>query len=176
MKKNTLYKFLFLALVLIISSCKKDAASTDNNSYIKFNLNGKSITYKALGELGPDNFDATKTDLVINGNSDDSKNNFSLSVQVDGPKLSTGIYSSDQYFITADYMLTVDPSTIKDYGIDDAIGKDPSKYTVNITSITSTQIKGTFTGNYLYDSFNSDDPDGGIVYITNGEFQVKRIN
>ncbi|HEY5371912.1 MAG TPA: hypothetical protein VIJ75_23260 [Hanamia sp.] len=48
-------------------------------------------------------------------------------------------------------------------------------YIVTITSITPTQIKGTFTGNYLYDDSNSDDPDGGIVNITEGEFQVKRV-
>ena len=68
-----------------------------------------------------------------------------------------------------------DPSTAKYYGINDAIDNDPSKYTVNITSITPTQIKGTFTGNYLYSTSNSYDPDGGIVHITEGEFQVKRV-
>ncbi len=74
-----------------------------------------------------------------------------------------------------DYLLNPDPSTAKYYDITDAPDKDPSKYIVNITSITPTQIKGTFTGNYLYDNFSSDDPDGGIVNITEGSFQVKRV-
>lgn len=64
---------------------------------------------------------------------------------------------------------------MKYYEIDDALGLAPSKYTVNITSITPTQIKGTFEGNYLYDNFSSGDTDGGIAYITEGQFQLKRI-
>jgi hypothetical protein len=44
----------------------------------------------------------------------------------------------------------------------------PSRYIVDITSITTSEILGNFTGNYLYSSFNDTDPDGGIVYITEG--------
>ena len=179
MKKNVLSKLLLLLLVLGIASCKKDSTTSPatSDSYVKFNVNGNWVTYKGLGELGPDLDDATKTDLVISGNSDDNKNNFSISVQVDGSNLNTGSYSSDQYpqsFVTVDYMISPDASTIKDYDIDDALGNEPSKYIVTLTSVSSTQIKGTFSGNYLYDSFNSDDADKGIVQITEGTFQLKR--
>jgi hypothetical protein len=71
--------------------------------------------------------------------------------------------------------LNPDPNTIKDYEAEDAANNAPSKFVISITSITSTQIKGTFTGNYLYDDFSSSDPDGGVVPVTEGEFQVKRI-
>ncbi|HET7116604.1 MAG TPA: hypothetical protein VFI29_08945 [Hanamia sp.] len=179
MKKNTIRNLVFLVFVIIVASCKKDATSSDNDSYVKFKLNGNWVTYKGLGELGPDLGDASKTDLGVNGYSDDKKSSFSISIQIDGSDFKTGTYSSDQYlqyYMIVDFTSNPDPSTAKYYEISDAIDNNPSKYIVNITSITPTQIKGTFTGNYLYDSFHDDnDPDGGIVYITEGQFQVKRV-
>lgn len=178
MKRNTPCQFLFLLLIIVFASCKKDSSPSNNDSYIKFKLNGNWVTYKALGELGPDLGDATKTDIGIDGYSDDKKNGFSISIQIDGSDFKTGTYSSDQYpeyYMIVDYLLNPDPSTAKYYDITDAPSKDPSKYIVTITSITPTQIKGTFTGNYLYDDSNSTDPDGGIMNITEGEFQVKRV-
>lgn len=178
MKRNTLSKLLLLLLIVVAASCKKDSTPSDNDSYVKFKLNGSSVTYKGLGELGPDLGDASKTDLGVNGYSNDKKSSFSISIQIDGSDFKPGTYSSDQYpqyYMIVDFLLTPDPSTAKYYDITDALDKDPSKYIVTITSITPTQIKGTFTGNYLYDDSNSDDPDGGIVNITEGEFQVKRV-
>ena len=178
MKPNTFVKILFLLLIIVAASCKKDSTSSNNDSYVKFKLNGNWVTYKGLGELGPDLGDTSKTDLGVDGYSDDKKSTFSISIQIDGSDLKTGTYSSDQYqqyYMIVDYLLNPDPSTAKYYDITDAPNKDPSKYIVTITSITPTQIKGTFTGNYLYDNFSSDDPDGGIVNITEGSFQVKRV-
>ena len=39
--------------------------------------------------------------------------------------------------------------------IEDASGRPGSKYTITVTSITDTELRRTFTGNYLYN--NSDD-------------------
>lgn len=141
-------------------------------------MNGNWVTLAGLGELGPDLGDASLTDLGVNGYSEDGKNTFSISVQVSGPNFNPGTYSSDkypEYYMIVDYSENPDINTIRWYEIEDASNQPPSKYTVNITSITPTQIKGNFTGNYLYDNSLSTDPDGGIVYITEGEFQVKRV-
>ena len=166
-----------MAFILLFASCKKD--STDSNSsYVKFKKNGEWITYKALGELGPDLGDATLTDLGVTGYSDDKKNGFDITIQVKGTAFNTGSYSSDNYpdvYMPISYSENPDASTVKYYDIEDALNMPPSKYVVNISSITSTTITGTFTGNYLYDSFSADDADGGIVKITEGEFQVKRV-
>lgn len=178
MKIKFFHRLLLLSLVFVAFSCKKDSNSTSSgsDSYVKIKMNGNWITYKGLGELGPDLDDNTKIDLTISGASTDNKDNFSISIQLDGNNFPTGTYSSDetQYWMPIDFM-TDTGSSLKDYDISDAMGMDPSKYTVNITSITSSEIKGTFTGNYLFSSFNDTDPDGGIVYITEGEFKVKRI-
>ncbi len=63
-------------------------------------------------------------------------------------------------------------SSFSNYDISDAPGMLPSKYIFNITSITTTDITGTFTGNYLYDSFGS---SASTLDITEGEFNVKRV-
>ena len=141
-------------------------------------MNGNWVTFKGMGELGPDLGDNTKTDLGVTGNSTDGKQMFDIAIQLDGTSFPQGQYDSEvytPYYVTVDFMLMPTSTDIKHYQIEDALNREPSKYIVNITSITSTEIKGTFTGNYLYSSFDSDDPDGGIVQITEGEFKVKRI-
>lgn len=176
MKMKFFHYLLFVSLAFVSFSCKKDSNSTNSDSYVKIKKNGNWITYKGLGELGPDLGDNTKIDLGISGASADNKDNFDISIQLDGNNFPTGTYSSDQtqYWMPIDF-ITGDGSTLKAYDISDADGMDPSKYIVNITSITSTQIVGNFTGNYLYSSINNTDPDGGIVYITEDEFKVKRV-
>ena len=70
-------------------------------------------------------------------------------------------------------MVTFDGSTVHHFANEDKNSLAPSKFTINITSITAEVIKGTITGNYLYDSFGSGGSD--IMLVTNGEFRVKRI-
>ncbi len=122
MKKFTFPSLLFIAFILLFTSCKKD--STDSNSsYVKFKKNGEWITYKAVGELGPDLGDASLTDLGVTGYSDDQKNSFDITIQIDGTAFNTGTYSSDQYpdvYMLIDYSENPDASTIKYYEIDDA--------------------------------------------------------
>jgi hypothetical protein len=176
---KTLHTLLLLSLVFVAFSCKKASHSnTYSDSYAKIKKNGTWITYVGLGELGPDLGDNTKTDLGVSGSSTDMKDAFNISIQIDGSNFTTGNYSSDistPYYLLVSLTSNPDPNTIKAYEVEDAANKAPSKYTISITSITSSQIKGTFTGNYLYDNFSSGDADGGVVEITEGEFQVKRI-
>ncbi len=171
-------KLLLLSLVLLAFSCKKDSTSSDGDSYVKFKMNGTWITHKGLGELGPDLGDNTKIDFGVTGNSTDGKDIFDISIQLDGNNFPTGNYSSDNYpqqYVLVSFMTNPNPSTMKHYDINDAMGREPSKYVINITSITPTELKGTFTGNYLYDDFSSTDANGGVIQITEGEFKVKRI-
>ena len=174
-----LNKLLILLLALLFFSCKKESNSPNTpDSYVKIKKDGNWITYAAVGELGVDLDDDTKTNFSISASSTDQKEFFSTDIQIEGSNLPTGTYSSDvysPYFVLVNYALTPDPSTIKNYSNDDAPNKGTSKYVINITSITSTELSGTFTGNYLYDDFSSADANGGVVQITEGEFKVKRL-
>ena len=68
------------------------------------------------------------------------------------------------------YLENANTANMKYFDISDANGQPPSKYTVNVTSITATELRGSFTGNYLYDDFDQE-----TRQITEGEFVVKRI-
>ena len=57
---------------------------------------------------------------------------------------------------------------------DNAPSREPSKYTITITTITATEIAGNFTGNYLYNLTPGRGPED-IINITEGSFRVKRI-
>ena len=96
---------------------------------------------------------------------------FDLTVQVDGPNFNTGTYVSDNlnYWVVISYVSGANTANMKFYDIEDASGRTSSKYTITVTSITDTELRGTFTGNYLYN--NSDDE---TIDITEGEFKVRR--
>lgn len=177
MKQKNLLGLLFIALVIISASCKKSGANSASDSYLKIKMNGTWITYKnALGELGPDLGNASKTDLGLTATSDDSKNVFDFTVQINGSNFTTGVYDSDNPAYLTDVSILTGAGTagMANFMIDDAPGRTPSKYLITISSITSTQIKGTFTGNYLYNSSGSG-TSADILDITEGEFSVKRI-
>lgn len=162
---------MFLLTVLAFISCKKDSSGTNSNTdyYVKFKMNGNWVTWKTVaGELGPDLADASKTDFGVTANDDAQKNVLDLSVQVDGSTFNTGSYDSDNgnYWVVISFLKDANTATMKYYDLSGT----SSKYIVNVTSITSTELRGTFTGNYLYDNFDQES-----LPITEGEFFVKRI-
>lgn len=131
------------------------------------------MTWKiVVGELGPDLGDATKTDFGVTGNDDATKDIFDLSIQIDGNNFTTGTYDSDNgnYLVVISYAKDAGTANGKYYEINDAANQSPSRYLVNVTSITDKELRGSFTGNYLYDDF-----DGETLNITDGEFFVKRV-
>ncbi|MEI9934581.1 MAG: hypothetical protein WDM71_06945 [Ferruginibacter sp.] len=176
MKIKLLQRILFLSIVILSFSCKKNSNDTPS-FYLKFNENGKWITFtKTAGEIGVDPVHTGNKELNIAGISNDSTQSLNFSIQIIGY---TGIFplgnfsSNDSSFniITMDHIVKHD-STVNDYGISNADSTAPSGYTFIITSIDSLQIRGTFSGNYLYnpsDSINKIDP------ITQGEFSISRI-
>jgi hypothetical protein len=165
-------KFRLLTLllpILFLISCGKD----DDDYFVKLKINGNWVTWKTVaGELGPDLATPSKTDLGVTANDDALSQVFDISIQVDGPDFNTGTYVSDNlnYWVVIDYVSGANTSNMKFYNISDAPTGPGSLYTVNITSITDTELRGTFTGNYLYN--HADDES---IQITEGEFKVKRV-
>ena len=167
MKKGVL---TLLIALLFLAGCKKDNDVPDY--YVKLKINGNWVTWKTVaGELGPDLANATKTDFGVTANDDASSQVFDLSIQVDGPNFNTGTYTSDNlnYWVVISYVSGANTANMKFYSIGDAPNRPSSKYTINVTSITATELRGTFTGNYLT---NIDDE---TIDITEGEFKVRRL-
>ena len=60
--------------------------------------------------------------------------------------IATGTYNSDNVNYQAEVTLFIqNGSNISSYVIQDASGMAPSKYTINITSVTTDALTGTFT-------------------------------
>ncbi len=168
MKTNTFKTFLLLLAVFSFFGCKK---SSGDGYYVKLKINGSWITWEtAIGELGPDFADPAKTDFGVTANNDSQDDVFDLTIQINGSNFTTGTYASDNlnYYIVIDYLKDASGNA-KFYQISDAPGRPACKFTVNVTAITSTTLKGTFTGNYLYD-----DIDDESLELTEGEFFVRR--
>lgn len=161
-----------LIALLFLAGCKKDN-NDDPDYYVKLKINGNWVTWKTVaGELGPDLANAAKTDFGVTANDDGLTQVFDLTIQVDGPNFTTGTYTSDNtnYWVFISHVTGANTSNMKFYSIEDAANRPSSKYTVNVTSITATELRGTFTGNYLYNS-----TDDQTIDITEGEFKVKRV-
>ncbi|HLX90829.1 MAG TPA: hypothetical protein VKR32_04055 [Puia sp.] len=155
-----------------ISSCKKSSSST-SSYYVKFNVNDSLVTWNyVVGEIGTDLQDSTKTDFGMNAVSKDTSTAIILSIQVNGKSLPTGTYEStnSSLVVFADFYTGYNSPAFVDYTIDDASGMAPSTFTITISAITSKDMRGTFTGNYLYDFLS-----GKTVAVTNGEFFVPRL-
>ena len=166
-------KFRWLTVlvpVFLFLSCKKN---NDSDYYVKLKINGNWVTWTTVaGELGPDLGNSTKTDFGVTANDDSQQNVFDFTIQIDGSNFNTGTYTSDNpsYLMVVDYLKDANTPNMKLYQIADATGRPSSKYTINVTSITSTELRGNFTGNYLTE-INTDQ----TIDITEGEFKVRRI-
>jgi hypothetical protein len=171
MKLIPVKSIVVLLVFFSFFSCKKDSGGT-NGYYVKLKINGNWVTWKTVvGELGPDFGNPAKTDLGVTGNDDAMKDVFDLTIQIDGSNFATGSYASDNanYLVVVSYAKDAAVANSHYYDISTVSGHPDSKYTVNITSITNTELRGTFTGNYLSE-FITDD----MLNLTEGEFFVRR--
>ncbi len=174
MTNKWLTALFFSAITVVLFSCTKTKSSgEDNTSYIRIKKNSAWTNFAAQGQVGPDFFDPTKTNLAISGYNGDTTQAFSISIQVNASPFPLGSYISGQVspYVVIDFSTNLKSSPVT-YDISDAPGRSPSQYVVTITSITDTYIDGTFTGNYLFDNFG-----GVFTYeIPEGEFHVRRTN
>lgn len=137
---------------------------------MKFKRNGTWVTWtNALSELGPDLIDESKTNLGITGYKDNLHDQLDITIQSGAPTIGTGTYSSDDYFIWILHSDNYPQSTF--YILDNADGREESRYTITITSITNESISGHFTGNYLKKVSTDDE----FTEITQGQFVAKRV-
>ena len=172
MKKSICHLAFLLLVSLILVSCGKDKNAEDSY-FVKIKKDGTWISFPSVsGELGPDLFNASYTNLGIAAVTTDRKERFDLIIQVEGSNFATGVYKSLQSSssVNIQYTYIDNSSSVFDYMIDNTPGRPQSSYTVNINEITSTSIRGNFTGNYLSDVMHD-----GVLEITEGEFYVKRV-
>lgn len=161
---------LVALLGILLTACKKNSDG-GSDYYFKMKVNGNWVTYdQAECELGPDLGDPSLMDFVVNGGNQNEI--MSIAVQ-SSAAIVPGSYNTasvSTYTMLADYWKIngSDIQVFDHYG--PGTGTDPL-YTLNITSITETEIRGNFTGNYLYNSSEDE-----TINITEGEFVALRID
>jgi hypothetical protein len=167
--KNFLLAVCLIGIVFSFNSCKKD--HTETNYFFKVKVDGNWITYGgAQFFLNTDPSDSTMTDFQIYAGT--LTENMNISIQSSNG-INTGNYlSGDQMpayrmFINA-YKET--GAVQENYNIiGPGTGNDPA-YTVTITSFSASEIRGTITGNYLWNDY-----DQKAMNVTEGEFVAKRV-
>jgi len=166
------YPIFFTVYVLLLAStgCKKNNNNVPiSQYYLKIKIEGNWVTWKnSLAEIGPDLDNPTKTNFSFQGASDDNKEGFGMSLQVNGSSITNVTYSSDDYIMPGEYTINENGSTTR-YQLSD---NGPfSKYTITITSITATEVKGNFAGNFFVNTAINTQ----TIAITEGEFFLKRV-
>ena len=178
MRTTLIYRLLVIALIILSLSCQKDADGDPGGSayFLKFKKNGTWVNYTLVeGESGPTATDPNTTYVQVFGGSNDQNETLDISVQVDGNNVPAGTYVSDNYYVQVSYFTGyTGTNDLIAFMNDNAPSREPSKYTITITTITATEIAGNFTGNYLYNLTPGRGPED-IINITEGSFRVKRI-
>lgn len=160
----------FMAICLL--SCKKSEEHAADY-YVTFKNNDTWVTWNnALGEIGKDLADDSKINLGVSAHNEDFSEVLDLTIQAGKEALSPGVYHSDDHFTQIVY---TDHFGDRDGGLYtmEAPGSGPhSNYTIHITDITPSTVRGRFSGNFLTGKAGS---EIRTTAITEGEFFVRRI-
>ena len=162
---------IILLTLLSFAACNKKEVLQSPNYEVVLKKDGVKETFVLQhSSIQPSATIQGKTNFMFVAVSNDQKHHFAITIQVNG-SFKTGIYQSgnSDYTVITDYFKNVGQTNEKDYTIDHAPSMPNSSFTVNITTIDEQQIKGTFSGNYLYDRLNNE-----LIVVSEGNFTVKR--
>ncbi len=157
--------------IFVISSCKK--SSPASKYYISFKVNDTLITWKGhiFVLVGPDLTDTSQVSFSLNSTSSNSDTAYFIDLTIRGKSIPAITYDYSYTYndttLYTDYNLGNNDPNKPDYDIESVSGLPSPAFSMTITSLSKTEVKGTFTGNYLA-SYASGPPV--IVSITNGEF------
>lgn len=161
--KNQLIRTVLSAVVIsaLFLSCGKEKEA---DYFIRFKVDGQTIEFKKAGFVVEQSADPDKIYIIIGARSTDLKSIFTVDVEV--PKeLAPGTYDSENDMLALGYGVNGSPSM---YYTMWPVSTDPDPhYVLTVTSISETEIRGHFTGNFLADE------DGNIAALTEGEFVAK---
>lgn len=164
---------LLFSILISFRDCKKKGAIPEESSDMSFRKDGVKETFTPYYcSIQRNNTLPGETDFFLVARSKDNKSSFGITIQVTG-NFTTGLYetkdNSGYYPVIADYFMNQGEADERDYAIDNAPGKPGCQFSVKITSIDDKFVKGSFSGNYLYDrNYNES------IVITEGNFVAKR--
>jgi glutamate synthase domain-containing protein 3 len=155
----------FALFALATGSCKKDDATDDGKYFIRFNANGSKVEFTVQGSLVAAFGQAgTQYNAVFTGG--DAASNISLQVY-DGKAIAAGTFSG--YTITGGAVVGAIMGYSDNSGTLYTQGSVGSNASITISEITTTTVRGTFSGT-LKASGKTD------IVVSQGEFYVWRAN
>ena len=176
--KKIANSILVLSVILAFVSCKKTSSSP--SSYISCTIGGSNLTFNTTAK-------ATKTItsgftyITISGFSAATTSAASMNLAIvtnnSGDTIIAGTYSDTSTRFSNQSLYTPNASGSVNYGAGSSVAESASFDAVTIanhlkivvTSITNTEIIGTFSG----DQFPSSDDQQTPITLTNGKFDVK---
>ncbi|MBV9962775.1 MAG: hypothetical protein JO072_11050 [Parafilimonas sp.] len=170
MKKISSVLFVCLSL-LFFASCKKSSGG-GSNYYIKANVDGTEKTYTSTPLAFTINQSGTYSLNMSASASKDTSSYEGLSLQINqsGAPVTAGTYidgtSGANYVLAGIY--NPGTSNLSSIFAAGAQLSTTAPFTITITSISSSQVSGTFNGEY----FDNDGFGSNSVIITNGEFSL----
>ncbi len=162
-----------LLILLSIAGCKKKDLVEEKKYEVSFHRDGIKEEFSPFFcTIQPHTTMPGKTEFMLAAQSISQTDHLGITIVVTGD-LQVGRYESttSNHTVTADYFKNVGLANERDYTIDHAPTTVNSAFTVDITGLDSKEVRGTFTGNYLYDR-----PNNESTIITEGNFVVKRSN
>jgi hypothetical protein len=150
-------------LSIFFASCKK--SGTEQVYSFKTKIDGNWVTYaNAKFTIAPNSSDSSLTDLLITAGTELSNINIYMSSATNYVAGDYNTTSTSPYIMQLS-LFKEENNYLKVFGTTGpGTGTDPY-YIVHITSVTPTEIRGTITGNYLYDGY-----DAESINLTEGEF------
>ena len=174
MKKIPKLLVAILFIAVILNSCKKSDSNSPTGTSMKFTSNGAAVSFNSCVAVSATV--GTTSEVLLTGinitNAKPGVSSFEVELTHDVNTLKAG-----QTYPAAGSFSQLDASTLFYFTTEsDVFTTQPgnAQGTVSITEVTSSSIKGTFSGKL----FAEDDFTGTTVLytITNGSFTAKRGN
>lgn len=159
-----MFRILVAALLIpgLFQSCTKEKETTYD---IKIKRNGEWKTFTRAGFIIEQTGDPNKIYLSVAGRSQDLKEIFILGVEVPvDPQ--PGTFNTENDMVELGYGFNGSPAMY--YTMWPVASKPLPNFTLTITSISDTEVRGHFTGNYLADE------EENFIEVTEGEFVAKK--
>jgi len=161
--KNCLTVLGIVLTSIFLASCTK--SSNEPVYSFKTKIEGNWVTYPdAKFTISPNTLDPSISDLLISAGTE--QNNINIFIQSANGYAAGGFNTTDSIPYRMQVSLFKDDGNyLKIFGsAGPATGTQPY-YVVIITAITATEIRGTITGNFLYNNY-----DVESINFTEGEF------
>lgn len=161
-------KLLVLSALLgvVFSACKKDGYPV--HTFVRAKLNGEVVTFSGLNTATTIAFDKVNILSIIGIDSTaNSHDAITININSDAP-IVAGTYSDTSTTrATGIYNLADSANRVFETGI---LKNTPHPFVLQITSLTATEVKGIFEGDFISTSFNKGDTSK--YTFTEGEFDV----